>query len=293
MPDFGEIKEDIAFTANLNSLVSAYEEIAVMRIQRIRDSVLAARLFHERLANVFTEVQSSNALQVAAALKKREQALRGKNAVVLLSSNTRLSGAITANVSRHFLKHADLSGSDVIIIGQVGKEHIQSVRPDATFTFFPLPEGTPDMHELRPIIKTLLQYHTVTVYFGHFENLLNQRPATVQLGVTESTQQRVEKAEHEKTWFSQSTLAVSYIFEPSIEQVVTYFNDQIFAALIKQTADESWLSLLGSRITAMEQASQNISDRLSKLRRDERRIYKRVQNKKQQETLAGMSLWRK
>src|SRR5687768_14919891 len=117
-----DLQEEVLFVSNLKELVTAYEEIAVMRIDRVRKSVLGARLFREGLSSVVTDVRSAHHRQISALEKKKKETIaRPRDVAVLLSTNSRLSGRITPLVSQFFAKNVP-DDSEIIIVGQVGKE---------------------------------------------------------------------------------------------------------------------------------------------------------------------------
>jgi F-type H+-transporting ATPase subunit gamma len=281
-----DISEEIVFVKNLERLVSAYEEIAVMRIEKVRSNVLAARLFRQGLSDVFSEIHLSHQREIAIQLEKKKKRLISREAAVLLSTNTRLAGSITARVSQSFIKYTKEHDTDMVVLGQIGKEYLAqaNIKSDSV-TFFPLVQDQPSMEDLKPLVEHILGYQTVTIFFGHFENLVEQKPAKVELG---SHQIMEELAQGQAT---KNRNIDSYIFEPSLDDIISFFNNQIFATLVKMTMSESWLSLLGSRITAMEQASGNVAKRVKGLEQDRRRAVRRLQNIKQRDRLSGISLW--
>ena len=258
-----------------------------MRIDRVRKSVLGARLFREGLSSVVTQVRSAHHRQITALeKKKKENVPRPKDVAVLLSTNTRLSGRITPLVSQFFAKNVP-EESEIIIVGQVGKEQFGQFEHYRAFDFFPLPNTKPTIEDLQPLINRLLEYQGVTLYYGRFQNVVDQQPDTVKLG----DMSQLEAGAGAAAGFLKSAEVFPYIFEPSLEQVIDFFNKQIFAILVKQTVDESWLSLLGSRITAMEQAALNVEQKMERLFMAERRARRVRQNRKQRDRLAGISMW--
>jgi len=82
-----------------------------------------------------------------------------------------------------------------------------------------------------------------------------------------------------------------FLFEPSLEKILAFFETQIFTSMFKQTVHESHLSLFASRINAMESALQNITSQLIILGSEKRRTKKLMDNKKQLERVAGRLLW--
>lgn len=292
MPTSRDFIAEVGFVSHLKSLVTAYEEIAVMRIERVRDSVLAARQFREGLTHVFSKVRTTYQHEVSAAEKKHRAAKGNAKAVVLFSTNTRLSGRVTPELTRYFAKYIDEHRQlDKVVIGQVGKERFQAARPGQPFTFFPLPDGRPRAKDLHPIIMHLLKYASVTIVFPKFQNLIEQAPTIISIGDQTTTPAPPAQSGNWRTRLYHPDGPETYVFEPSLEDVVDFFERQLFSILVQQTAGESWLSLLGSRITAMENASQNITRRLQQLEWERRQVDRRIQSRKQRDRLAGLALW--
>ncbi len=292
MSDRDRLQKDIDVTTSLSQLVTTYEEIAVMRIQKIRKSVVATRIFREGLVKVFADVRESRHREVMEMLeherkRRRKDKLltkRKKEVAMLLSPQERLSGSLTSEIVEQFLKALDREPVDVMIVGEMGKSIMEKNRPDVKFEYFDMPNPKEPISKLKTIVKALLMYEGVTIYYGRFVNLVDQIPAMTQLyddsAITEKPGQIMEKKQEQ-----------FFLFEPSLDEVVNFFDEQILAILFKQTVDESRLAQLGSRIQAMEEASQNIEKELGKLINAHRRAVKEAKNRKQRQMLAGMSLW--
>jgi F0F1-type ATP synthase gamma subunit len=77
------------------------------------------------------------------------------------------------------------------------------------------------------------------------------------------------------------------IFEPSPEEILSFFETQIFTSLFKQTINESYLAQIGSRIMVLETASARIESRLKELDKEFKRIQRQKQNKKQLKSLVS------
>jgi len=82
-----------------------------------------------------------------------------------------------------------------------------------------------------------------------------------------------------------------FIFEPSLEKLLNFFETQVFSSLFKQTVTEAELARLASRIKAMEQAIVFITTRMENLSSAQRRAKRNLENRKQLERVAGISLW--
>jgi F0F1-type ATP synthase gamma subunit len=83
-----------------------------------------------------------------------------------------------------------------------------------------------------------------------------------------------------------------YLFEPSLEKIITFFEDEIFTGIIQQTVTESELARYASRITTLDIARENINNKLKAINLEKRVATHRLLNKKQSEALSGISLWK-
>src|SRR5690349_13890040 len=114
---------------NLKELIGTYEEIAALRMRKIRSSVLQAREFNNGLGTIFHEVKNSHSAQLKSIMKqnkindKKSISLIHKNdkkVVVFLSANTRLYGDIIQRTYEQFMEFLRKNPSDIVIIGRVG-----------------------------------------------------------------------------------------------------------------------------------------------------------------------------
>ncbi len=72
-----------------------------------------------------------------------------------------------------------------------------------------------------------------------------------------------------------------FLFEPSIEKILGFFETEIFASLFDQTIRESQLAKLASRILAMDTASDNINREIKRTDLTKMRNAHMIANRKQ------------
>lgn len=294
MRDQNSVKLDIDTTVALKSIVQTYEEIAVMKIQKIRTDVLTTRDFLKRLNEVYAEVKKSyknNILKMIQKSKDNEKFTfstlqkNGKKVKVLLTANERLVGDIPMKVFNRFFSEFISERCDIIIVGKVGRQLFDDQGAAVRYQYFDLPSHNADLSELKPIISQIIKYEKVDVYHGRLINLVTQ--------LEDKTNLSGEEVAELKPNDSQKTEDFSdYLFEPNIKKVLNFFEVQIFGSLFRQSIDEANLANLGSRIKAMEQATTNTEERLEKLKFELIRVQKSVDNKKQLQRLAGISIWK-
>jgi len=277
-----DFEETIKLIRQLLPLIEANQEIAVMRIGKVRSTVLATRSFEEGLSAVYSSVLASH--KQAIAEEQEVDVVDGKAAAILLSTNERLAGSITQVTTTEYIKFTDENPkADVIIVGQVGRDVWESKRPNKPYLFFDLPRQAVSMNQIRPLLSQLIEYQDLTVFYPRFSSVVTQEPVIRQLG---SALDAAMQASHNKP-----LQGTRYLFEPSLEKVLDFFNTQIFSTVVKQLFEETELAILGSRITAMENAAFNIRRRLAQLEQLDLHTSRRDRNKHQRERLAGMRLW--
>lgn len=275
-------------------LAQAYEELSVIKMQRVRSSVLSTRDFLEDLSEVFADVKASYQHEINLYLEKGKNkkkfnpinliSKKNKTVAVLLSANTKLYGDIIKRVFHLFVEDIRKNDFDIVIVGRHGKELFDQVQTRKKYEYFDLPDTGVDFDQLKPILEHIMRYEKVNIYYGKFMNVILQSPTVTNVTGEESLSQ--EQKEDTK-----ETKKVGYIFEPSIDTIFSFFLDQVMVSLFKQTVHEAELSRLASRITAMEQALGNIEQSESQLKGEERKIRKLALNKKQIDSFAGISFW--
>ena len=220
MSDQKQIQDEISEMTTLSSLVRAYEEIASARMKRTRDYVLANRQFLSELNDVFEQVRVSFARQVNELAKKKGKpgaetmtflAHNGKTVSVFLSANTGLYGDIVPAVFDLFVADVRQGRSEVTIVGKQGLSLFLSEEPERPYTYFDLPDNAVTSADLDEIVKHIVQYEEIRVYYGEFLNVIQQKPATLTISAEISLKEEGRKM---KTF---------YIFEPSLENILTFF----------------------------------------------------------------------
>jgi len=302
-----ELNEEVALVKTLDSIVEAYEEIYVIKIQKIRDSVLKTRSFMVDLSDIFKELkeiyrhqQNKNKFIKTPSDSFLIQKSKGSVAVLLAASRA-FSREINQKVTSLFLEYVDQNPSDIIIIGKIGKELFDQQRSQTSYQFYDLPEEITDEDLIKPIIDTLIQYEKVNVFYGKFINLIEQIESHSNISgeVLTETEEDLKVEEKNSVNPNQKTAStrpekkpeVGYLFEPSLEEILAFFEKQIFISLFKQNLNESYLAQIGSRIKSLNESSGNIQKHLELLAFTERRLNKAYEGKKQRQRLAGISLW--
>jgi ATP synthase F1 gamma subunit len=288
------IVEELDALNSLRDLAESYEEIAATEMQKIKDSVLKTREFLMDLSDVFVDLKSSYTREVKDLIEKRKKGnknllpilqKKGKLLLVYLSSNGKLYGPVTQKTFKLFyddLKKQDLSKADIVVIGAAGKELYDSAGIKKPYVYFEIPDSDVNIEHIKQLMSKFLGYEMVHVYYGKFGNVIKQTPT-----ISSITGEDIFETENLTT----TTREDRFIFEPTLEKIFHFFETQIMANLFSQTLLENQLARDVSRVNAMEQALINIEDQSKKLNSLKTRLRHFIQNKKQMETISGLTLW--
>ncbi len=264
-----DINRDIEELSIFGEVVRTYQEIAAIRMRKVKNSVLRNREFLSGLTEVFSRVRISYYEEVKKVLFSRgivdpyeqEQYMEkmnfekknGRDALILISANTGLYGDITLRVFDYFSEHVD-ERSDVIILGRIGRMLFEQRFPDKKYKYYEVSDGNPDPSVVSEMVRDLNNYENIFAFHGRFKDILEQVPH--QTGVSG----------RKLTLESEEDLRRIYcIFEPSLEEVFEFFETEIKITLFDQAMYESSLSKFTSRMVSLDFAADNIDKRLNKL----------------------------
>jgi F-type H+-transporting ATPase subunit gamma len=257
MPSTRDIRRRIRSVKNTAQITKAMQMVASSKMRKAQLAALAGRpyavLMNKMLGHVVGNTGDfSHPLMEKRAVKKR--------AVILVSTDKGLCGALNSNLTREAAKF-DKNTTVFISAGKKGAQFVARTKRQlaAEFTY----KDAPMFAEARAISKFAQEMFlkgevdAVDILFTNFISTLNQKPEVlpllplaevkgVQLGVAgHETSVPLEKSELE------------YLFEPSAEGVLGsllphYVNFQVFQILMEAKASEH-----SSRMVAMKNATDN------------------------------------
>jgi len=187
-------------------------------------------------------------------------------------------------VFRRFADYIKERRCDIVITGKVGVGLFKHEFSDRPFKQIKLPNRELKDRDLAALVKITKKYVNARIFCGRFTNLIKQEPVEVSMS-DDSLLEAIAGSETEKERYS------PFIYEPSWEEVLEYFDTQILLALLSRTVQEARLAEHGSRVTAMELARQNVENIFKKLEEQLLWERKRLLNKQQQEQFASIQLW--
>jgi ATP synthase F1 gamma subunit len=285
------ILEELAALNSIKDLAESYEEIAVVKMQKIKDSVLKTRDFLAGISDIYVDLKSSYMREIKELLEKRQKGDKtllpslqknGKTLLVYLSSNGRLYGSVTQKTFKLFLqdiRKPDSHDIDLVVIGRAGKEMVENASVGKPFEFFDIPDTDVDIEHIKKLMRKFMQYEKVYIYYGKFGNVVKQSPISSSITGEDIFETEV---------LAPTPREDRFIFEPMLEKIFHLFESEIMANLFAQTLLENQLARHASRVNAMEEALVNIEEESKKLNQQRTRLKHLITNKKQLETMSGV-----
>jgi ATP synthase F1 gamma subunit len=276
------------FLTSLRTILETYEEIAATRMGRIRSSVLASRDFLLEINAIFQQVKASYKSQIELLMKSKRirDASRltfikrnGKTLYVYISANTGLYGEIIRKTYDVFIDSLRKNPGDVAILGKLGMEFFKAEKMSVHTMYFDLSDSEIDNAAIRKIVEQIIRYEKVLVFYEQFNNVVSQTPIVTNISGDPLPWER-------------GGPTVKYFFEPSLEKIMEFFEEEIFSSIFQQTIFESELAKFASRMVSLDYASENTKTKLKQVMNEKNKIKHLESNKRQLEKFASMKLWR-
>jgi F-type H+-transporting ATPase subunit gamma len=263
MASLRAIRGRIKSVKNTQKITKAMKLVAASKLRRAQDSVLRARpyaeLIDQMLAQLSTSAEAPHPLLQDRPAKKVE--------VVLLTSDRGLCGGFNANIVRRMQRFlVDSNGQyekiTVTTIGRRGRDFARKrgiqVRKD-----YPGILGKLEYKHAQTVADDLVQQFTsgetdaVFLLYNRFQSALVQKVTLTQLlPIRPQTETRAEKA---------AAATADFLYEPSRD-------DLLKALLPKHLGMQLWRSMLeseasehGARMSAMDSATKNAKEMISRL----------------------------
>lgn len=266
MPSLKAIRNRIASVKNSRKITRAMKLVAASKLRRAQDAIIAARPYTRALSQVVSELAGVAGPDSHPLFEDRGSQ---KVAVVVFTSDRGLAGAFNANVIKTAERYAanELAGAESVtlrIIGRKANQHF--TRRNAKITSADnAPTGVNALQVAREtatrVIDDFLTGKVDRVYmvYNEFKSAISQTTRVQQiLPVVPPAKPAVEATaggEHQ----------VDFIYEPSkdklLERLVPlYVQIELYRAALESIAGE-----FGARMSAMESATKNAGEMISRL----------------------------
>lgn len=249
-----EVEKLIEEGKSLKTIAVAYSEIAHLKIKKIRAEVERNRIFFDSIAKIYGIVKGY-AISLGVAVQKPKKRLH-----ILVTSNYKFYGNINLSLINYFLGSTrELRETDTIVIGRGAVDFFKATNILPNYKQVLLQKDIPTSDELKNLSGIVSQYNQVLVFYSKLKSLLVQRATFTDLAATSFYTRAfqvgtVYSKKDESMYFTAKQEGISFIFEPELPKLLSFFENQIMTLLLEQTFLESELSRTASRFISMDQA---------------------------------------
>ena len=253
------IRKRIGSIRNTQQITKAMKMVAAAKLRRAQEAVLRARPYAEKMATLLRNLSGRVSAEAHPLLMAQEEK---RVDLVILTADRGLCGGYNANIIRageKFMRgRTPEQGTNLILVGRKGVDYFRRRRIEAVERYQQIASIATEQlaGELaEKAIARFLKQETDGVYilYSHFRSALSQVPTLEKLIPVARAAEESEGQPAE------------YLFEPSLEQLLSSLLPKvvevgIFRALLEAAASEQ-----GARMTAMDSATTNAADIMSRL----------------------------
>jgi F-type H+-transporting ATPase subunit gamma len=251
MPSLRDLRRRIKSVQNTRKITKAMELVAAARMRRAQERVLAARPYSDEIRNVMADLMQRTPEYQHPYLQVREVR---KRAVILVTTDRGLVGALNSNSIRLLLREMNTSTAPiaVVTIGRKGRDVMLRVRAELLADVTGVGDQ-PKMGDVLPAVRVAMDAYEkgevdqVDVVFSRFISVGRQQAMLERLIPV----QPPEDAEK---------VAADFEYEPEAKDVLDallprYVEGQVYRAVLENSASEQ-----AARMIAARNASDNASD---------------------------------
>lgn len=266
MPSLKDLKNRIASVKSTQKITKAMQMVAAAKLKRAQDAATAARPYAERMAAVLANLSAS-------AGAGGPKLLTGTGAsdthlIVVMTAERGLAGGFNSYVvklAKQTINELRAEGKTVKIltVGKKGREQLSREYGDMLSGHVDLSDVkgnnfTESAIALGQMLTKQFddgEFDVATLIYSQFKNVLSQVPTAQQL-IPASAPADAETVDLGNA---------IYLYEPSEEAILEtllprYINTQILSALLESSAGEQ-----ASRMTAMDNATNNAGEMIDSL----------------------------
>lgn len=261
MPSLKSIRKRISSVKNTQKITRAMKMVAAARLRRAQQNITELRPYAQKTLEVLSSVALRAGDEEVHPLLARRAAK--KVLLVALTSDRGLAGAFNANLNKTAFrkwKELEAQGIDVrfAVIGRKGRDYLRRRDAKIEFEFTGVFENL-NVAKAGEIGRAIVAeykldgFDEVHLIYNEFKSAIAQRVVVEPLVPITPTNP------------PETMSAIDFIYEPSKDVLLDrllpmYIEIEIFRALLESVASEH-----GARMTAMDNATKNAAEMISKL----------------------------
>lgn len=279
MANLKAIRKRISGAKNTQKITRAMKMVSAARLNRAQQRILAIRPYAVKTAQVLAEVAAPRGDEDGAGGSSADHPLLErrpeKNVLfIVITSDRGLCGAFNSSILRaaeRLWREREAQGVNVkfAVIGRRGRDYLRRRGAPVLKNFEGIWERL-DLEQARGIAKEVLrpfiagEIDALYLIYNEFKSAMTQKVVAEPLFPLKTPEGVVERAKKVEEWDRER----EFLFEPDrgalLERLVPmYVEITLLRALLESMASE-----LGARMTAMDSATKNAAEMISKLTLD-------------------------
>ena len=277
------IRKRIASVKSTRKITRAMKLVAGARLRRAQDAIIAARPYAQRMQEVIAEL-AARAVDSHPLLEQRAEQ---RVALLVITSDRGLCGAFNSNVNRRaerfLIDNAErFSSMTLHIVGKKGREYFRRRQPQRIKHEWGAAQKSDQAlalaRDLAAIATTLFldgEVDAIYLVYNEFKSAIAQRVAVEPLLPVVPVKLAEAQGMNDFKYEPDRTQLLSHLVPLHVEV-------QIYRAILESIASE-----FGARMSAMESATSNASDMISRLTLDYNRARQATITKELMEIVGG------
>ncbi len=267
MPSTKEIRGKIKSVQNTRKITKAMQMVAASKMRKAQDRMRAARPYADKVRNIIAHLSAAR-VDYSHPFLVKHKSQTGKAALIMVSTDKGLAGALNTNIQRQVLHKAmelreqgvslqvtAIGNKAVAFCGHAGLEVVSQV-----VQLGDRPQLERLLGAIRVQLDAFAQGKVDCVYlaYSRFINAMKQEPVIEQLlPLTDDKLASLGEKPHAYSW--------DYIYEPDAQTVLDELLKRYVEALIYSSVAENMASEQSARMVAMKAASDNAKKLIGEL----------------------------
>ena len=277
MPSLKAIRTRITSVKNTRKITRAMKLVSTAKLRRAQEALISARPYSQAISRVVSELSAVAGSEAHELFVERPMI---KAAVVVMTSDRGQAGAFNANVTKAVERYAanELSSASEVslrIIGRKGNQYFSRRRTTIT-SYDGAPTGVNALEVARETANRIIADFTsgkvdrVFVVYNEFKSAISQTTRVKQIlpvvpEVIGKPAAPTAKDPHAAAAPTTGEQPADYTYEPSKEELLSrlvplYVQIQLYSASL-----ESITAFFAAQMTAMDAATKNAGDMISRL----------------------------
>lgn len=269
------VEKDMVSIGTLKNLTNVFESLASTQVAKVKTNAQISQEFFNLLWERYTALRIDPKRRLT---QRTGVGDNGRKVLVLISAEAGLSGDLDMRMIETMQHEYKPNDTDIVVLGSHGASQL-SQRGIAYQHFFQVPESDQYI-DVEPVIRVLMPYTSITVYFEEYISLGQQEVRRLDL-----VSRIKDMSEHleDGTMTDDDT-----IFEPSIEQIAYHMESSMMSLALAQAILQSGLAQAASRFNAMTVAEDRAGEMLRDYTMEFHRAKRSESDRRLRETLVSI-----